>query len=66
MTGANNKQYTIEVSEGEAEQIEQRAKIQGVTAPDFIVSCIRAACFGFFNMVDRLADAGQSGTSDEQ
>lgn len=61
MTSQKNKQYVVEVSEGEAEEIEERARVQGVTAPDFLLQCIRYACNGFMTVIDRLAETGQCG-----
>jgi hypothetical protein len=65
MNPDQKKQYTIEVSEGEAEHIEKTARNHGVPTHDFIVSCIRAACFGFLSVIDRLVDQGQSGTRED-
>lgn len=56
-----NKTYTIEVTENEAEEIEQAASSQGVSVPDYIVYWFRTMFFGINNAVDKLAEAGHVG-----
>lgn len=57
-----NKTYTIEVSEEEAEGIEQAAAKQGVSASDFIVHWIRSLFFGINHAVNKLSETGHVGT----
>ena len=59
------KQYTIEVSEGEAERIEQGAAQQGVSAPDFVIYCTRAISFGINYAIRMLPNQGQAGTQED-
>jgi hypothetical protein len=58
---AKKKNYTVEINEGEAEEIDQYAAKQGVSTPDFIVYCAQAVCFGINYAVMRLAETGQVG-----
>jgi hypothetical protein len=66
MTAEKNKQYTIEVSEGEAQRIEKGASQHGIAAPDFVIYCVRALCFNIEYAVKKLAEAGQSGTNGKE
>jgi len=59
------KQYTIEVSEGEAERIERGAKIHGVTPMDYVLYCVRALSFDVNYAIRMLAKLGQSGTRED-
>ena len=59
---AQNKTYTIEVTEEEAEQTEQAAANQGVSEPDFLSYCVRSICFGFNYAINKLTETGHVGT----
>ena len=59
------KQYTIEVTEGEAERIEEDAVKQGVTAPDFVIYCARSVLFGMSYATRMLPKSGQVGTQED-
>lgn len=65
MSDHKNKQYTVELSEGEAERIEERAQRQGVQVSDFLTYCVRSICFGINYAIDKLADTGQVGTDED-
>ena len=65
MSTDEKKQYTIEVSEGEAERIEQGAEGHGVTAVDYVLYCVRALSFDVNYAVRMLTKRGQSGTRED-
>lgn len=65
MSDPKKKQYTVELSEGEAERIEERAERQGVQVPDFLTYCVRSICFGINYAVEKLAETGQTGPFDQ-
>jgi hypothetical protein len=56
-----NKTYTIEVTEDEAEGIEQAAANHGVSAPDFLSYCVRSICFGINYAINKLSETGHVG-----
>lgn len=55
------KTYTVEINEEEAEQIEQAAANHGVSAPDFLVYCVRSICFGIAYAINKLSETGHVG-----
>jgi hypothetical protein len=63
---AKNKNYTIEVTEEEAERLDQAAKTQGVSTPDYLLYWIRHLCFGMNYAVRRLAETGQVGKREKE
>ena len=61
MSNDNNKSYTLEITEDEAERIGQFATKQGLTISEFVLYCARSLCFGIAYAVDKLAETGHVG-----
>ncbi|MCP3709752.1 hypothetical protein M3I54_22675 [Paraburkholderia sp. CNPSo 3274] len=55
------KRYVVDLTDGEAESIEQRARDLEVAAPDFIAYCVRVLSFGLNYAARMLPMQGQSG-----
>jgi hypothetical protein len=66
MSDTKKKQYTVEFESEEAEQIEDGAKKQGISATDFVIYCTRQACFGVIYAINKLAETGQVGTDQDK
>lgn len=55
---------TVELTAGEVEGIDQKAREEGVSTPDFMAYCVRVLSFGICYAVNMLPKQGQSGTGD--
>lgn len=52
----------VDLTTGEVECIELKAREQGISTPDFLAYCVRVLAFGINYAVSRLPRQGQSGT----
>jgi hypothetical protein len=59
------KQYVVNLSDGEVVGIERKAEEQGVSTPDFLAYCVRALSFGVNYAISMLPKQGQAGTPPE-
>lgn len=64
MTDQRKQRFAVDLTAGEVEGIESRAREQGVSTPDFLAYCVRALSFGFNYAVSMLPKQGQAGAHD--
>jgi hypothetical protein len=56
----------VELTSGEVEGVDSRAKQQGVSTPDFMAYCVRALSFGINYAISMLPNQGQAGTNETE
>lgn len=56
----------VDLTTGEVECIELKAREQGISTPDFLAYCVRVLSFGINYAVSRLPKQGQPGTHEKE